>query len=226
MRNEFYVVSEKLFEKEADNLIEPLKKWMTKPETLKQYNDAVYQTIWEKYASGTLPHWNMQSLCYYNEEHELEHVNEEMYGIVNFFELPEEPEPYEWYTRTFNGQTKHVPKYKISRIAGTVLNADNNHHLVTLLTKYGTVNVKMNKGHYAFYNKQISAKLDENSDKKTRLENSWLKRGNLIIVAGIRRDDQFLPRIYKDTIYKHTINLIQEVHEDGTLLLQSERTQI
>lgn len=85
---------------------------------------------------------------------------------------------------------------------------------------------KFNKGHYAFYNKQISAKLDPNSDKKTVLERSWLSRGSKIVVAGIRRDDSFRPMIYKDTIYQHTVNKVQEIHLDGTLLLQSERTKV
>ena len=78
----------------------------------------------------------------------------------------------------------------------------------------------------AFYNKQISAKLDPNSDKKTVLERSWLSRGSKIVVAGSRRDDSFRPMIYKDTIYQHTVNKIQEIHSDGTLLLQSERTKV
>ena len=199
---------------------------MNQKDTLALYNQACFNEICEKYALGTIPRWNMQALSYYNAEHELEHINEKKYGIVNFFTLPEEPEVYEWYLRKIQGKPKYFPKFKITRIAGTVLNADNNHYMITLLTKYGVVNVKMDKGHYAFYKKQISAKLDENSDKKTRLEESWLKRGNLIVVAGMRRGDQFVPRVYKDTIYKHTVNLIQEVYEDGTLLLQSERTEI
>lgn len=226
IKGEHYIISEKKFEKEADKLITPLKEWMNQKDTLALYNQACFNEIWEKYASGTIPRWNMQALSYYNAEHELEHINEKKYGIVNFFTLPEEPEVYEWYLRKIQGKPKYFPKFKITRIAGTVLNADNNHYMITLLTKYGVVNVKMDKGHYAFYKKQISAKLDENSDKKTRLEESWLKRGNLIVVAGMRRGDQFVPRVYKDTIYKHTVNLIQEVYEDGTLLLQSERTEI
>ena len=198
---------------------------MSKPETLKQYNDKCYQLLWEKHASGSLPHWSMQSLCFYDEEHELEYVQEEKYGIVNFFDLPEDPEPYEWYTRYIDGKPVQNPKFKISRIAGTVLKTDNNRHTIALLTKYGVVNVKMNKGHYAFYNKRIKEK-DEKTDKSKIVENSWLQRGNLIIVAGIRRGDQFIPKVYKDTIYNHTVNLIKQVYDDGTLLLQSERVKV
>ena len=225
-KGDYYIVSEKLFTKEVDSYIQPLKDWFDSSDTLKLYNEALYKTIWDKYASGTLPSWSMQALSFYDGEHELEHINEELYGVVNFFDLPEEPEPYDYYTRYIDGSPKQIPKFKISRIAGTVINADNLHCMVTLLTKYGAVNVKFNKGHYAFYNKQISAKLDPNSDKKTVLEKSWLSRGSKIIIAGIRREDSFRPMIYKDTIYQHTVNRVQEIHEDGTLLLQSERTKV
>ena len=223
---EFYLISEKLFTKEADKMIQPLKDWMTLPETLELYNKKLYQELWDENASGSLPSWSMSALSYYDAEHELEHIQEDLYGIVNFYDLPEQPVPYDYYTRYINGEPKAVPKFTISRIAGTVLNADNNHHTVALLTKYGVVNVKFNKGHYAFYNKRISTQLDENSNKKTVLENSWLKRGSLIIIAGIRREDQFIPMVYKDTIYLHTVNLIQEINKDGTLLLQSERAKV
>ena len=84
----------------------------------------------------------------------------------------------------------------------------------------------MNKGRYAFYNRQIATKLDPTSDKKTVLEKSWLSRGSLLLIAGIRRDDNFLPMVYKDTIYNHTVNKILEVHEDGSLLLQQERVEV
>ena len=224
IKGEYYIVSEKKFTKEVDSYIQPLKDWIALPETLDAYNERLFQELWNKHAEGSVPHWNMEALCYYDGEHELEHVNERIYGIVNFFDLPEEPEPYEWYTRYINGEPKSIPKYKISRIAGTVLQADSNHHLVTILTKYGAVNVKMNKGHYAFYNKTISEMGEDG--KKKRVEESWLKRGNLIIVSGYRRDEQFRPLVYNDTIYKHTVNLIQEVREDGSLLIQSERTRI
>ena len=224
IKGEYYIVSEKKFTKEVDTYIQPLKDWMAMPSTLDAYNERLFQELWNKYAEGSVSRWNMEALCYYDGEHELEHVKEQLYGIVNFFELSEEPVPYEWYTRYINGVPKQIPKYKISRIAGTVLNADNQHFMITILTKYGSVNVKMNKGHYAFYNKTIS-EIGEDGKKK-RIEESWLKRGNLLTIQGIRRGDTFVPMIYNDTIYKHTVNLIQEVYEDGTLLLQSERTKI
>ena len=222
--DQHYVVSEKQIIKEAELYLEPLRVWFASNDAINKYNWAANLELWEKYALGSTAKWSMESLCYYDNEHELEYVKEDLYGIVNFFDLPEEPVPYEFYTRYIGGEKKSLPKYEISRIAGTVLKADNNHHMISLLTKYGLVNVKMNKGHYAFYSKIIS-QINEDG-KKVRLEESWLKRGNLLLVAGIRKDDQFWPMIYNDTIYKHTVNLIKSVNSDGTLELQIERTKI
>lgn len=224
IKGEYYIVSEKKFTKEADAKMQPLRDWMASEDTLTAYNEVLFRELWNQHAEGTVARWNMEALCYYDGEHELEHINEDLYGVVNFYDLPEEPEPYEWYTRYINGEPKAMPKYKISRIAGTVLNADKNHHLVTILTKYGVVNVKVNKGHFAFYNKTISQVLEDGTKK--RIEESWFKRGQLITCQGIRRDDQFIPMVYNDTIYKHTINLIQEVYENGEILMQTERTKL
>lgn len=216
----YFIVSEKLLLKEAESYLDAFKTWMSSPNTLNDYNLSCFLDVWEKYATGNEAKWSMQALTYYDNEHELEYLDEDYYGIVNFFDLPEEPEAYDYYTRYINGEAKRFPKYKISRIAGTVLNADNNHHVVSLLTKYGVVNVKVNKGKYAFYNKRITS-TDENGNNSV-IEEPWFKRGTLLMVCGIRREDQFFPTIYQETIYKHTINRILEV--DGTkAVVQVER---
>ena len=220
----FYVISEKIFTKEIDSKIQPLRDWFDTEEAINAYNQALFNEAWNKYAKGTDAAWSMESLCYYDKEHELVNLKEDEYGVVNFFELSENPVPYEFYTRYVDGQPKTVPKFEISRIAGTVLNADNNHHSVALLTTHGLVNVKFGKGHYAFYNKRISQVDDSGS--KTVLEDSWFKRGNKLLISGYRRGDQFIPWIYSDTIYKHRVNLIENIFEDGTLRLKAERTRI
>ena len=188
------------------------------------YNKAMFDEVWNKYASGTPEAWSMEALTYYDGDHELKNVPENLYGIVNFFELPEEPVAYEFYTRYIDGKPKAIPKYNISRIAGTVVQTDNNHHSIALVTTHGLVNIKFSKGHYAFYNKRIS-QIGENG-KKTTIEDSWLKRGNKLLVSGYRRGEQFIPWTYNDTIYRHRINLIENVNEDGTLKLKAERAKV
>ena len=220
----YYVVSEKLFTKEIDSYIQPLKNWFMTFEAETSYNKAVWNEIWNRHASGTEASWSMEALCYYDGKHELADVDEKEYGIVNYFDLPVDPEPYEYYRRKIDNEWKVVPKYNISRIAGTVLNTDNSRHTIALLTCYGVVNIKMYKESYAFYNKRISQ--IQSDGKKKVLEDSWLKRGNKLLISGIRRDDQFFPLVYSDTIYKHTICLIKDINQNGKLLLQTERIKV
>ena len=224
VKDGYYIISEKKFIKECDVLIQPLRDWFGSQEALDAYNNAFFKSVWEEKASGTEASWNMEACCFYDQEHELANVDEKYYGIVNYFDLPEEPEPYDWYSRKVDGEWKRVPKYRITRIAGTVLRSDNNRHSVALLTCYGVVNVKFYKGNYAFYNKRISQPLGDG--KKKVLEDSWLKRGNKLLISGIRRDDQFFPLIYKDTIYKHTVYLIKNILPNGRMELQTERVQV
>ena len=225
VRNGFYVVGEKSFTKEADSYIQPLKDWFSSDKALEAYNKKSFEILWDKHAGSTPEAWSMKALNYYDGKHELENINESKYGIENFFELSETPEVYDTYSKYINNELKTFPKYKITRIAGTVINADNNHYMIHLLTKYGVVPVKFNKGHYAYYGKQISAQLDPNSSKKTVLEKSWLQRGTKLIITGIRIEQNFKPMRYNDTVYQHTCNKIEEVYDNGDMLVLSERVK-
>lgn len=216
------VISEKEFVKEWEKLLEPLKEFMSKESTLEEFNRRRLEQVMCKYASGSKEKWDMESLCYYPDKHELYNIDESKYGIVNFNELPAEPEPYDFTIRKIKGETKYIPKFYIVRLTGTVLDSDNNRHIVTLLTNHGVVNCKYNRGPYSFYNKRISTPI-EGTDKKKVLEESWFKRGTKLIVSGYRRDDQFVVTRYKDTVYMHTTNRIEEVYPDGKILVQTER---
>lgn len=218
------IISEKLFNKEWDALIQPLKDYMALPETLQLYNQKKLDSTMESYASGSLEQWDMESLSYYPDRHELWNLNEPKYGVVDYNSLPEIPEVYDYTTRRVRGEIKHFPKYKIFRLAGTVLDSDNNKHLVTLLTNHSVVTCKYNKGQYSYYNKRISEQTP--AGKKKVLEESWFKRGSKIIVCGYRREDQFVIMKYPDTVYTHTTNRIEEIYNDGTILAQTDRKKV
>ena len=224
VEGEYYIVSEKRFTKEVDAKLQPLKDWFVSDTALKAYNEASFSAIWSKYASGNEAKWSMQALTYYDQKHELADVDNEQYGIVDFYSLDEEPEPYDYYTRWIDSEQKLMPKYKIDRISGTVLNADNQHHTVSILTTTGVVDVKFYKEAYAFYSRKLSQ--PDGKGGKTVVEDSWFKRGTLLIICGFRRGDQFVPRNYGETIYKHTVNRILDVRDDGSLNIQFERTRI
>lgn len=231
--DEFYVISEKRFIKENKTHIAPLKEWLTLETTLEQYNNYLVQEALEENASGTLSKWEMDSLSIYaTTEHELKNMKDNMYGIEDFYEMPEEPEIYDTYTKrikikegdTWRTEVKEFPKYRIKRISGTVLDKNKDKHLVTLLTKSGVVMVKFNKGQFVHYDQQISS-IDENGNKKV-LEKSWFKRGNKIVVCGYRQGDIFRAYKYADSAYKHSCMLIKRVNDDGSILASVERLNI
>jgi DNA polymerase III subunit alpha len=211
------IISENKFKKEYDKKMEGIKSWVISKEALEAINNKLFEEEWQKHASGNLSAWEMASLSFYHGAHELEGVNTEKYGIVDFNLLPEEPEVIGYYKS--RGQER--PKYEIVRIAGTVLDKDKNKHTVTLLTTSGVVTVKFYDGAFAYYNKQVSRVKEDGS--KEILEKSWFTRGNKLLLTGYRRGSHFKPHKYSDSIYSHTVALIKHVYDNGDLALVTER---
>lgn len=212
----------KIYQKTWDNAykkaMEPMRVYLKENlvELLNSYNYKLVQEQYEKYASGSLSKWEMDSISCYYHEHELENVNEK-YGFVNFFELPEEPE-VERVFRAKNGADVKI--YRTCLIAGTVLDKKKLKNSITILTKDGVVNVKIYKNQYSLFDKQISEK--DSSGKKKVLEKSWFTKGNLLMIQGIRRGNDFVPKKSKTSAYP-IISKINEINDDGFLTLQFER---
>ena len=190
---------------------------MTNQEILDKVNEARFNEVWEEKASGTVSKWEMDSLSYYYHEHELAHVDRDRYVIESFDNMSSDSEVADHYF--YRGQQK--PRFKLYRICGTVIDKDKNHHTVTLLTPDGVVTVKFYKGQFGFYDRQISEVGEDGT--KTVLEKSWFSRGTKLLITGYRRDEQFIPKKYSDSIFKHSVQLIKDIDEEGILSLQSER---
>lgn len=219
-----FLIKQTAFNKVYNSMIEPLKNWLNSEEGLEtfyQTEKEIYKNeIEQKYCTGSVSSWEMQALCYYANEHELWRLNEAKYHVVNFETLPENPVPVE--TKILKNGAE-FPVFDISCIAGTILNADNTKHVVTLLTTYGVVDVKFFGGTYNHYNKTISILKEDG--KKTVIEGSWFKRGNKILVSGIRRENMFVPKRDFSKGFKHMVQLIESVDENGNLVVKTEREQ-
>ena len=161
----------------------------------------------------------MQSISCYFHEHELSHIDKDKYEVVDFFELPENPV----IERFIPMQGRTVPLYKLSKIAGTVVDKDKNKSQIQLLTETGVVTVKIYQVQFAKYDRQISEK--QADGKKKIIEKSWLSRGNKLLLMGIRRDDQFVLKKYKNT-KGEVLSLIEEVEPRGQLKLKTERAKV
>lgn len=199
--------------------MEPVRIWMkaNQESILNDLNNKLMQEIWDKYAKGSLSKWEMDSLGFYYHKHELADLKTEIYEINNFFSLSEEPE----IDRVFTSKDGFdVSIFKIHRIAGTVIDKDKNKSSVTLLTPDGVVVVKVWKNQFAKWDKQLSERGADGV--KHVVEKSWFQRGNKLIITGIRRGDNFIPKKYKNT--EHEIfEKILEMDERGFIL--SSRTE-
>lgn len=208
-------VWDKIYTKKMDKVRAFIKSHYD--ELLTAMNNRLIKDLWDKYCSGSISKWEMDSVSYYSHDHELKNVDEYMYGFVDFFDLPENPD----IDKIITIKGKQVPLFKLSRIIGTVLDKDKMKKTVTLLTKTGVVTVKIYGAVYTHYDRQISEKNPVTGKKKV-IEKSWFTRGNKIIVTGIRREDGFLAKKYSRTPY-HLVELIDKVNSDGTIKVISER---
>ena len=183
-------------------------------ELLLYVNNRLTSDMWNKYCTGNISKWEMDSVSFYSHPHELAAINNELYGIEDFFSLSEQPE----IDRYIPIKGKQVPLFKLKRIAGTVLDRDKAKKTVTLLTTTGVVIVKV-YGCFENYDRQISEKGPDG--KKHIIEKSAFSRGNKIIVTGIRSENDFIAKVYKATPY-HRIEQIVDV--DGErLVIKADR---
>lgn len=203
----------------------PMQDYLKTDECKKAYNNYRFNQFkkYKAHVGNNISDWEFESMGYYSKQygHALAKVNLDDYMITNFGELPEEPEIEDWFKIKGN----KYPKFKISRICGTVIDKNVNKHFITVLTSDGkVVNVKMSKGAMAHYNKQIS--IGEGKDKIV-LEQSWFERGTKAFFTGIRVGNDFKCKHYSNSVLgNHSMVLIKEVRSDGKLRIQTERTRL
>ena len=204
--------------------MDKVRVWMKQNqlEILQTLNNALYEEVRQKYALGSIDKWDMDSLGTYCHEHELKDLNFGAYGIVPFEYLDEEPK----IANEFKSKDGTMIRlYEISRICGTVIDKDKNKSTVTILTpEMQVVNVKVWKNQYAKWDRQISRKNPDGT--KTVIEKSFFARGNKLIITGIRREDDFVPKKYKNTGYP-LFEKIEEMDTDGYITASTtERAEV
>ena len=207
---------DKIYQKEMDEVRDWLKE--NQNEVLNQYNNLLFNETWNKYATGNISAWEMESLCFYYHEHELANIDKHKYGIIDFSTLSYEPEVDYFFKRA----GRDIPIFKLYKIAGTIISKNNTKASVMVLTTDGVVNVKFTKEYYAMYNRQISEVQTDGSKKV--LEKGWFSRGTKIMVTGYRREDTFVAKTYKATA-THQLYKIVNVN-NSNMTLEHERVSI
>lgn len=216
--NEDFFMEAKAWDNIYQDYMDIFREWIkeNKNEILDNLNMAIFMQDWEKYAKGSISAWEMEVLCFYYHDHELSSANNQKYGLVDFFALPTEP----IVEKTFKRGASTIPIYKLHKICGTCIAKNKTKSVVYLLTTSGVVSVKFRQEYFALFDKQT---FKRNADgTKTVLEKSWFNRGNMIMVQGIRRGDEFVTKKYASS-NAHQLYHIDKVLDDGSLILRSER---
>lgn len=209
---------DKLYVEKIDKLKNYLKN--NGDDILGKLNDVLYQEVFNKYASGSISKWEMDSVNFYYHEHEMANINFEKYDIRDFSSQGENPIIQKIIT--FKNGNK-VPIYDLWRIAGTVIDKNKTKHTVTLSTSFGVVEVKIYKPQFAKYDKQVSEKQPDGTKKI--VDRSWFARGNKLMFTGIKREISFTPKVYKSGDYPYPIQLVDKIMENGDLVFKPMRDE-
>ena len=194
------------------------RNWIAedKDRILQTLNEKIFLDDWIKYASGNYSSWEMEVLCFYYHRHELADVNQLKYGFADFTKLPFDPE----VEYTFKRGGRDIPIYKLTKLCGTCIAKNKTKSTVTLLTTTGVVELKFRKEYFTLFDKQISER--GNDGVKHIVEKSWFNRGSMIVVMGMRSEDNFIVKKYASSV-GHQLYKIDEIMPDGNLILKSER---
>lgn len=218
--NNSWYIKQKDWDKIYQNYMDVFRNWITnnKNKILVELNQQIFKEEWDKYATGSISAWEMEVMCFYYHEHELANLNNNKYGCVNFFNLPEDPV----VEHSFCKGDKEIKLFKLSKICGTCIAKDKTKSTVTLLTPNGVVTVKFRKEYFSIFDRQISIR--EPDGTKHIVEKSWFNRGSMIIVQGIRSGDNFLPKKYASTTGEQLYK-ITEIDNNGNIKLTHTRYQ-
>jgi DNA polymerase-3 subunit alpha len=106
-------------------------------EMLEQYNHLLYQETWDKYATGSVEKWSMDSVSFYQDRHELEGVDLSEYGVINFQDFTEEPQ----VERSFKAKDGHIINmFRLGKIAGTVIDRNKTKNQITFINDSKSTN--------------------------------------------------------------------------------------
>lgn len=214
------LIRKKTWDNIYKNKMNPLRDWIKQEQNtiLTKINDNIIKEISDKYATGNISSWEMDSLGFYYHNHELAHINKYHYGTENYFDLSDTPEIERSFTDAFGRQ---IIIYKLHKICGTVIDKDKSKCTLKLLTTDGVVDIKIWKSQFSKFDKQIS--MIGKDGKKHVIEKSFFTRGTKLLLTGIKRDNTFIPKMYKNSGIISPIQKIDSINEHGELILISDR---
>ena len=108
---------------------------------------------------------------------------------------------------------------KLYTVAGTVIDKDTTKGLVTIQCPSGVLTLKIYKDLFATLAATVGD-IDIDGDKEIEQE-SFLDKGNHLLVTGIQRGATFVPKVYKSTGRKAILKIVLD--EDGDFVEFEEK---
>lgn len=217
--NDRLIVVDKSIEKVIKPSLEALKAYINTEEFKENYYKSILRQKYSEFIDDCedVNKWSFDACSFFSHEHQLAKLKTEDYNISIFDELPEEPI---FITKVSRG--REYKNYEIYRIAGVILDKNDNHHSISLLDiKNHVIECKFDQNSYAYYKSQIS---EIDGDKKIVMDKPWLARGNAVILTGYRNGaDDFIIKTYKSSIFQHKVQIIDRIDNEGNILIRSTR---
>ncbi|MGL5766826.1 MAG: PHP domain-containing protein [Sarcina sp.] len=213
--NENLIIIDKSLEKAMKSDLDALKQELTKQSVLDDFNKRLCQETYNSMVDNeNINKWALETISYYDKEHELEKVDLSKYNISKFYSLNEEPS-----FELKRNRGREWRQYELSRIAGTVIDFNNDKSIVSLLTFDGVVNVRFYSGQFSHYKQSIS-------DNGVVVDKPWIARGNILLVCGFRRGEEFVAKKYSNSAYQHSVAIVDHIDDNGQLDLRFERYKV
>ena len=183
---------------------------------LEKLNNKLFTNEYNKYCSGDVYQWELDSINFYFSGHPLvEFVKTNK--LVSIDPLDSIIEGAQDGNFLIKG--KEIPKMKLYTIAGTVIDRDRTKGLVTLQCPDGVVSLKVYKDLFATMI-AVAGDIDEEGEKDIE-QDSFFEKGVHLLVTGIQRGMTFVPKVYKNTGRKSILRIILD--EDGDFVELEEK---
>lgn len=200
----------KKFDKWYKKQILPITDWLKTDEAIKEESSYRKKLFWKDNCLGNVSSWEMESLSFYANIHELQLTDiSKSVPVTNFNDIDKTPIIIDY--SEYRG--KKYPIYEHSIIYGTVIDKETSKNMIYLLTPDGVANIRLGERRFVKYNKKISHGSGKN---RQLIEDSWLNRGSKLVCIGFRRGKDFILN-KKRTGYDHTIMKVVGYGKSATI---------
>ena len=214
-----FIIEAKVFEKLYKNKVEKLTEWLQTDEAKIIEASFRRNEYWMENCTGSLAKWEMESISFYINDHELKEYDlAQLFNISDFSKMPEEPEIIGWKSGR-GGKKYRILKSHV--ISGTVVDKIPEKGIAIIISEFGVVQVRVGKQKFQHYHKKI---MEGEGKNRKCIDDSWFKKGTKLVFVGYRNGNDFMCN-NNNSPYQHSVMLITGKNKDGVLIRSEKREE-